>query len=94
MQRQRLQLTPDARKALGLRIRRLRIHYGVSKADFGRALDVWGQTIGHVERGRVAPSAAMLIRIAETLHVSTDYLLGLTDDPTPHGRVAPPGADE
>ena len=39
--------------------------------------------ISHVEHNRAALLADGLIKAAETLRVSVDYLLGLTDDPTP-----------
>lgn len=38
------------------------------------------------EAGRREPKLSILIRIAQTYHVSLDYLVGLTDDPTPYPR--------
>ena len=43
--------------------------------------------IGHVEHGRKALRLDGLAHAAQALEVSTDYLLGLTDDPTPAGQL-------
>ena len=42
--------------------------------------------IGHAEHNRTGLLADGLVKAAQVLAVSTDYLLGLTDDPTPAGR--------
>lgn len=39
------------------------------------------QNIGYLESGRNEPSLWVLITLAKHYHVTTDYLLGLTDQP-------------
>lgn len=41
------------------------------------------EMISAYESGKAYPSANTLIKLAKYLDTSTDYLLGLTDDPTP-----------
>ena len=40
-------------------------------------------TLSKYENGTLLPTAANLIKLAAYYKTSTDYLLGLTDDPTP-----------
>ena len=44
---------------------------------------VSNSTISSYERGDIAPSIDVVIKVAETFNVSTDYLLGLSDSPYP-----------
>lgn len=39
------------------------------------------------ESGKVVPSADAIAKLAECLGVTTDYLLGLSDNPIPNMRV-------
>ena len=41
--------------------------------------------VGDMENGKSGTSLARLVLLAEYFHVSTDYLLGITDDPTWRG---------
>ena len=41
------------------------------------------QTIGHYETGQAVPSFDMLVKLAEALDVSIDYLMGRDDRPPP-----------
>lgn len=43
-------------------------------------------TISNYENGHSTPPHETLVAIADVLGVSTDYLLGRTDDPTPPGN--------
>lgn len=64
------------------RIKELRTSMGLNQIQFGRKLFVTKQCISNWENGNIQPSIDMLIRIAQTFSVSTDYLLGLNDKPT------------
>ena len=44
-------------------------------------------TVSRVEQAVHEPAASILGRLARATEVSTDYLLGLTDDPTPAARL-------
>ena len=70
---------------LGQRLAEARKRVGISQVDLAVALgDRYDQPmISHVEAGRKALRFDGLVNAAKELQVSTDYLLGLTDDPTP-----------
>jgi transcriptional regulator with XRE-family HTH domain len=52
-----------------------------SNEQLARHLHLSTSTISGYRTGRRAPSIDDLVRIAVFLHVSTDYLLGLQNDP-------------
>ena len=62
---------------LGQRIFELRAHLGWSQVELSRRLRVSKQTVSNWENDNIQPSIEMLVRLALTLGVSTDYLLGL-----------------
>ena len=63
------------------RLRELRERYGWSQREFARVCGLGLAQIGRYENGTNDPSATHLKNMAEKLGVSTDYLLGLSDDP-------------
>ena len=73
----------DLRQVLGDRIRRQRIALGVSQADFAIQTGIPVQVLSRLEHGRQSIWVERLADLAGALKVSTDYLLGLTDNPTP-----------
>ena len=68
---------------LGRRIRAARERAGLTQSELGAALDKTGGQIGKVETGRSGLLWAALAEAARALRVSSDWLIGLTDDPTP-----------
>ena len=66
---------------LSSRIRTARERAGKNKNQVARALGVSWQHYDHWERGRVEPSLSSLRRLSKVLEVSTDYLLGLGEEP-------------
>ena len=46
------------------------------------------QMVSRIEHGKASPSAESLVAAAAALDSSADYLLGLTDDPTPAAQLA------
>lgn len=64
------------------RIKELRKSIGINQIEFGKLLHVTKQCISNWENGNIMPSVDMLIQIATTFSVSTDYLLGLDDRST------------
>ncbi len=64
------------------RIKELRLSLGLNQIQFGRKLSVTKQCISNWENGNIQPSIDMLIKIATTFSVSTDYLLGLSNNIT------------
>ncbi len=68
---------------LGERLAKSRKRAGLSQIDVATALNRDRTLISHVEAGRVGLRSVALATVARELDVSADYLLGLTDDPTP-----------
>lgn len=69
------------------RLKALRQSRGLTPYQLGEALKINVGQIHQLESGRVEPSCFRLIALASYFGVSTDYLLGLTDDPTHHHSV-------
>ncbi len=65
---------------IGKRIRKLRMRQKMSQAQLARALKVTPAAISQFESGVRTPTSKALATLAQTLNVSTDYLLGLSED--------------
>lgn len=63
---------------LGQQMTALRKKKGLSQSDIGKAVGTSGDIIGRYERDEVKPSIEVAVRIADTLEVSLDYLVGKT----------------
>ena len=64
-------------------LKRFRKEFKLSQKDVAA---VWGatpQTYQPYEYGDVTPSSEVIKKIAQAFNVTTDYLLGLSDDPRP-----------
>ena len=70
------------------RLKSLRKSRQVSQKDFAKALRVSQQTVASWEVGRTEPSNLALKDIADYFNVTTDYLLGLSDEPRPPDTAA------
>ena len=66
---------------LGQRIGELRRSFGWSQVDLAKRLGVAKQTVSNWENENIQPSIEMLLRLAQTFNVTTDYLLGLEEAP-------------
>ena len=74
-------------------IKALREDNDLTQTELGRVLNVNQITISQYERGTRQLNPAMIIAYAKFFKVSTDYILGLTKDPTPNWtnkKVLPP----
>jgi transcriptional regulator with XRE-family HTH domain len=75
----------------GKRMRELRHTRGISADRLGKITDLTTRHIYRLERNnRPKTWGVTIARLAVALQTSTDYLLGLTDDPTPY----PPSQSE
>lgn len=63
---------------LANRIHDLRLSFGWTQVQLAEKLNVSKQTISNWENDNIQPSVDMLVKIAQTFNVTTDYLLGLT----------------
>lgn len=53
---------------------------GYSQARLAAALSISQQTVSDYEHGKTNPDEATMVKIADLLNVSVDYLLGRTED--------------
>lgn len=76
------------REAFGSRLRQAREATGLDRAAFAESIGAYKATYSAWENGSL-PGSSQFPDLARALGVSTDYLYGLTDDPTPPGERAP-----
>lgn len=62
------------------RIKELRTRVGISQETLAKQLGVSVASVASYEIGRVTPSIEVLVKLADLFGVSTDYLLGRTND--------------
>jgi|RhiMetdeSRZDD1v2_1073273.scaffolds.fasta_scaffold2195038_1 transcriptional regulator with XRE-family HTH domain len=80
----------DLVQILGTRVRQRREHLGWSQTALAEQTGIPTPNLSRIEHGRQSIYIARLVDLAEALQVSTDYLLGRTDDPTPVPPNPPP----
>jgi transcriptional regulator with XRE-family HTH domain len=64
-------------------IKKLRIKRKITQVDLAKEIMVKQETISAYESGKALPSADALIKIANYLNTSTDYLLGRIEEDSP-----------
>ena len=75
----------DKENIFGERVYLLRKQAGLSQKQLGIVLGLSNKAICTMEGGSRGTTIERLVMLAEYFHVSTDYLLGITDDPTWRG---------
>ena len=63
---------------LGKRINEIRKEKGLSQSALGKKIGTSGDVIGRYERGDIKPSIEVVLKIADALEVSLDFLVGNT----------------
>ena len=71
-----------AKQIVADRIRQLRVSAGLSQKAAAEQIACSESHWQMYERGRRTPGYEMLIKLANLFQCSTDFLCGLTDDPT------------
>lgn len=71
------------KKAVGKRVMALRKEQGYSRDVFAEKLGIPPTTLRNYELGIHEPGHSFIIQIAREFSVSTDYLLGLSEDRKP-----------
>lgn len=66
------------------RLLSIRKSRNISAKDVAGAVGISKSAISQFEAGKNAPSAAVLIALADYFDVSLDYLVGRSDDPSRH----------
>ncbi len=67
----------------GKRLRELREEHGYSRRELAEKIDVAERQLVRYEQGDNDATADVLARIAKALGVSSDYLIGLSDQAAP-----------
>ena len=76
------------------RIKELRKKRNVTQIRLSIAAEVSQETISAYENGKAEPKMEKLVRIADFLNTTTDYLLERTDNDAPLNKVANDIVDE
>ena len=66
--------------------KRFRQERGLTQQQVADAIKIHKQAYQRYEYGTHIPSAAVLVNLADYFNVSTDYLLGRTDNPSPPAK--------
>lgn len=74
----------DDKKAVGKKIMQLRKELGFSRDTFAEKIGIPSTTLRNYELGVHEPGHLFIIQMAQRFSVSTDYLLGLSEDRIPH----------
>jgi len=77
------------REILGERVRRLRMAHGLSQTALAAHVSIPLPNLNRIEHGRQSIYIERLVDLAQALETTTDYLVGLSDDPTPAKRPRP-----
>ena len=67
-------------ETIGYRISKARRHMNINQKELATKANITEGSLSRYETDIREPKAAALTQLAEALNVSTDYLLGLTDD--------------
>jgi HTH-type transcriptional regulator, competence development regulator len=71
---------------LGDRLRKLRLDKKLTQEELGKKINVTKVSISGYENGNRTPDTETLQKLADFFNVTTDYLLGRTDNPNPPER--------
>ncbi|MCI8423993.1 MAG: helix-turn-helix transcriptional regulator [Lawsonibacter sp.] len=69
----------------GVRLLKLRTERGLSQKAIAELLQVTRTQVSDIENGKSGTNLDRFYQLCEFYHVSSDYLLGITDDPTWRG---------
>ena len=64
-------------------LKRFRSAYNLSAREVSETLGILPPAYSRYETGRYVPRADDIVKLAAKYRVSADYLLGISDDPTP-----------
>lgn len=71
----------DIKKIIGERIKKERLEKDLNQPELAKKLSVAKGTVSNWENGYRSPDSEMLSKLANFFNVTTDYLLGRTDNP-------------
>lgn len=76
----------EIKNIFGSRILEQRKKMCLSQGELGAKIGLTHKAISTIESGKRGTSFEKLVELAYVFQVSTDYLLGITDDPTWRGK--------
>lgn len=79
---------------LSSRLKTLREQKNLSQRKLAKILNMAPSTLAMYETSKRAPDYDTLIKIAEYFEITTDFLLGRTDDPAPPAAPQKPSYEE
>lgn len=62
----------------GDKLKTLRTNAGMSQTELAKRLNISKSVVSYYEKAERSPSPDVLIKLADIFHVSTDYMLGIT----------------
>ncbi|RXZ02118.1 helix-turn-helix domain-containing protein [Fictibacillus sp. S7] len=71
----------ERKKLIGTRIKRCRQENEFSQEELAQKLDMKRSNVANYESGRVVPPGNVLLEMSNIFNVTTDYLLGSTNNP-------------
>ena len=74
------------KKMMGDRLRMARESNNISRKELAEILNVTRTQVSDIENGKSGTNLDRFLLLCELYHVSADYLLGITDDPTWRGK--------
>jgi len=83
----------DLARKIGSAARAARRARALTQQDAAETIGVSAEFYGRIERGRTLPSVPTLVRIADTLGISTDALLGRDGTQAATSQLAPSPKD-
>ena len=72
-----------SKELFGQRLSEIRTKNHETQDDLGRVINTGRTTVSEMEHGKKTTTAEKIALICEHYHIASDYLLGLTDDPSP-----------
>ena len=75
------------KNTIGQRINTVLAEKNIKQKDLASALGVTDNTISYYVSGKRIPNTEQIIKISKFLNVSSDYLLGLTDEPSNNPKI-------
>lgn len=67
----------------GNRLRKIREEARLTQEELAEMIGLGVIQINRYENGKTEPNGEIIANLAKALNISSDYLLGLADDPTP-----------
>ncbi|AJQ59274.1 helix-turn-helix transcriptional regulator [Bacillus cereus] len=67
---------------IGKRIKEIRMSLGYTQQQFADSVDISKPMVSYIESGKKTPSRETVSKISNLANISTDYIMGLSDNKT------------